>query len=370
MSKTSTGLTAFVKQCLNDHLGYVYGAFGQVCTTSVLDQYAEMYPDGNLAGGAMRELGEKWLGRRVVDCSGLVKYYLMTEKYGDSPTYQAKYDTCVQYSAATQKGQISSLPELPGVLVYMPGHVGVYIGNGEVIESAGTAYGVVKSKLPVSYTGGRWTHWYQCPYIEYKDTNTEESVKEEIAVGSKVKIAAGAHYTNGVAVPSSVLTGTYTVQQLSTSKKEALLREIFSWISVDYLSVAGSESPTGSQAKCTGSGVRIRAEAHTAANIYGYANVGDTIKLLADDGWGWSKVQCNGVVGWMSNEYISVKRSGYKTAVCNGTYVNVRNGASTSAGIIRQMQPGDQFQVVCIQPNGWIDTGNGFVYYDKSYISI
>ena len=216
----------------------------------------------------------------------------MTEKYGDSPTYQAKYDTCVQYSAATQKGQISSLPELPGVLVYMPGHVGVYIGNGEVIESAGTAYGVVKSKLPVSYTGGRWTHWYQCPYIEYKDTNTEESVKEEIAVGSKVKIAAGAHYTNGVAVPSSVLTGTYTVQQMSTSKTEALLREIFSWISVDYLSVAGSESPAGSQAKCTGSGVRIRAEAHTAANIYGYANVGDTIKLLADDGWGWSKEMC------------------------------------------------------------------------------
>lgn len=207
-------------------------------------------------------------------------------------------------------------------------------------------------------------------YGEFSDGKPEKPATEEITVGSKVKIAAGAHYTNGVAVPSSVLTGTYTVQQMSTSKTEALLREIFSWISVDYLSVAGSESPTGSQAKCTGSGVRIRAEAHTAANIYGYANVGDTIKLLADDGWGWSKVQCNGVVGWMSNEYISVKRSGYKTAVCNGTYVNVRNGASTSAGIIRQMQPGDQFQVVCIQPNGWIDTGNGFVYYDKSYISI
>ena len=79
---------------------------------------------------------------------------------------------------------------------------------------------------------------------------------------------------------------------------------------------------------------------------------------------------CNGLVGWMSNAYISAKRSGYKTAVCNGSYVNVRNGASTSAGVIRQLQPGDQFQVVCIQPNGWIDMGNGFVYYDKSYISI
>lgn len=47
----------------------------------------------------------------------------------------------------TVKGSISSMPDIPGILVFLPGHVGVYIGNGYVIEVKGHAYGVVKTKL-------------------------------------------------------------------------------------------------------------------------------------------------------------------------------------------------------------------------------
>ena len=43
------------------------------------------------------------------------------------------------------------------------GHIGVYIGNGEVVEAMGTRYGVVKTKLE----GARWTHWLKIPYISY-----------------------------------------------------------------------------------------------------------------------------------------------------------------------------------------------------------
>ena len=67
--KTSAGLVAFCKECLAAKLGYVYSAFGRVCTKSLLDQAASNYPANNLAGGEMRKVGEKWLGRRVVDCS-------------------------------------------------------------------------------------------------------------------------------------------------------------------------------------------------------------------------------------------------------------------------------------------------------------
>ena len=41
--------------------------------------------------------------------------------------------------------------------------IGVYIGNGEVVEAMGTRYGVVKTKLE----GARWTHWLKIPYISY-----------------------------------------------------------------------------------------------------------------------------------------------------------------------------------------------------------
>ncbi|MDU7339008.1 MAG: hypothetical protein E7L17_12945 [Clostridium sp.] len=164
--KTNHGLVEFAQAALKAKLGYVYGSFGQVCTTALLNQKAKQYPANNLAGGAMRTVGNKWLNRRVVDCSGLIKYYLMADKVGDNPTYNAKYDVNL-FHAATEKGTINTLPEIPGICLYMPGHTAVYLGNGVVIEAAGTAYGVLQSKMPNCYTGRPWTHWYKAPGIEY-----------------------------------------------------------------------------------------------------------------------------------------------------------------------------------------------------------
>lgn len=167
-TKTAAGLVEFCKQCLNAKLGYVFGAFGRVCTTSLLDQCARNNPSPNLAGGPMRKLGEKWLGKRVVDCSGMIKYYLMTDKFGQDPKYTLALDTCININKAVKSGNINTLPETPGTLVYMPGHVGVYIGNGQVIESKGTAYGVCQTALK----GRGWTKWFQIKEIDYTQSTS------------------------------------------------------------------------------------------------------------------------------------------------------------------------------------------------------
>lgn len=67
------------------------------------------------------------------------------------------------YHAASVSGTIDTIPETPGLAVWHDGHIGVYIGNGEVVEAMGTRYGVVKTKLE----GARWTHWLKIPYISY-----------------------------------------------------------------------------------------------------------------------------------------------------------------------------------------------------------
>lgn len=256
-NKTAAGLVKHMQQCLQDGWGYVYGAIGQTCTEILLDQCAKRYPANNLAGGAMRQAGEKWLGKKVADCSGIVKAYLMSEYTGGPITYSAEVDAAVHYNAAKEKGPISNMPDTPGILVYMPGHVGVYVGNGEVIESAGTLYGVKKSTVEKSYISGPWTHWYKCPGIVYdgaaEEPETEQKPAEgkpvapaEIEVGSAVKIKAGATYTNGVKVPDSVTGKTYTVQQVNGEK--ALLKEIVSWVETKYLTVA-SDSAESSEEK-------------------------------------------------------------------------------------------------------------------------
>lgn len=250
-TKTAAGLVKHMKKCLQDGWGYVYGAIGQTCTERLLDQCAERYPANNLAGGAMRQAGEKWLGKKVADCSGIVKAYLMSEYTGGPITYNAEVDTAVHYNAAKEKGPIGTMPDIPGILVYMPSHVGVYVGNGEVIESAGTLYGVKKSTVEKSYISGPWTHWYKCPGITYDSAAEEPEMEQkpeeevpaapaEIKVGSAVKIKAGATYTNGVKVPDSVTGKTYTVQQVNGEK--ALLKEIVSWVGTKYLTAASGSA--------------------------------------------------------------------------------------------------------------------------------
>lgn len=252
-NKTAAGLVKHMKKCLQDGWGYVYGTIGQTCTERLLDQCAERYPANNLAGGAMRQAGEKWLGKKVADCSGIVKAYLMSEYTGGPIKYSAEIDSSVHYSKAKEKGPIGTMPDIPGILVYMPSHVGVYVGNGEVIESAGTLYGVKQSTVEKSYISGPWTHWYKCPGIAYdgsEEPETEQKPAEEkpaapaeITVGSAVKIKAGATYTNGVKVPDSVTGKTYTVQQVNGEK--ALLKEIVSWVGTKYLTAAsGNTEPS------------------------------------------------------------------------------------------------------------------------------
>ncbi len=69
------------------------------------------------------------------------------------------------FANATVKGTIDTIPEVPGLAVWVDGHIGIYIGNGEVIEAMNTLRGVTRTKL----AGREWTHWLQIPYISYID---------------------------------------------------------------------------------------------------------------------------------------------------------------------------------------------------------
>ena len=108
-----------------------------------------------------------WLGGRTTDCVGLIKGYgwlspeTMTIDYGTHgmPDIGANQ----MYYSATESGTIDTMPDIPGLAVWHDGHIGVYIGGGQVIEAMGTKYGVVKTEL----TNRGWTHWLKIPYINY-----------------------------------------------------------------------------------------------------------------------------------------------------------------------------------------------------------
>ena len=79
-------------------------------------------------------------------------------------------DANTMYENAAEKGTIDSIPEIPGLAVWYEGHIGIYIGGGQVIHAANTTAGVIQT--PIGSSG--WTHWLKVPYITYIE-ETEES---------------------------------------------------------------------------------------------------------------------------------------------------------------------------------------------------
>lgn len=80
------------------------------------------------------------------------------------------------YSDAQEKGPMSTMPEIPGLILHAEGHVGIYIGGGYAIEAMGTRYGVVKARVD----NRSWTGWCKSPYITYIE---EAEIPEEPSGG-------------------------------------------------------------------------------------------------------------------------------------------------------------------------------------------
>ncbi|MBE6720628.1 MAG: hypothetical protein E7571_08275 [Ruminococcaceae bacterium] len=168
MSKTNTGLVAYAKAQLGKP--YWYGTFGNTSSYALYKSKKSQYPDNYRWDCKDNQPGtnpSKQLGVKVHDCVGLIKGYLWCDSAEGSPKYNSKQDVSANgmYSVCTRKGTITTMPEVPGVLVFMDHHVGVYIGDGYVIEAKGHKYGVVKTALK----GRGWTKWGYCPYITYEE---------------------------------------------------------------------------------------------------------------------------------------------------------------------------------------------------------
>lgn len=161
MAKTITAakLVAYAKAQLGKP--YWYGTFGNTSTKSLYSSKKKQYPQQYKWACPDNQLGIK-----VHDCVGLIKGAIWCNGEPEAkPTYSSSQDVSANgmYDKCEKKGSIDKMPDVPGVLVFMDHHVGVYIGNGEVVEAKGHAYGVVKTKLK----GRGWKHYGYCPWIEY-----------------------------------------------------------------------------------------------------------------------------------------------------------------------------------------------------------
>lgn len=169
--KNNLDLVKWAEFAYENKWGYVWGSHGQVLTEKELIRLKGVF--GSHVTDKEAYIRSHWLGRRTSDCVGLIKGYGWydeesgTIKYGTNGMKDVTADG--MFSAATEKGTINTMPDIPGLAVWHQGHIGVYIGNGYVIHAANTYDGVIKT--PITSSG--WTHWLKVPYINYIEETDE-----------------------------------------------------------------------------------------------------------------------------------------------------------------------------------------------------
>lgn len=190
---------------LDNDWGYIWGQAG--------DKWTEAKQKAATRDTTVK-YGKKWIGHYVADCSGLFSWafkQLGGYMYHGSDTMFRKYTT---ETGSLKNGRRADGKDLqPGTAVFVwkdadkkYSHVGLYIGDGWVIEAASTQSGVIRSKA----SNSKWTHWGLLKGVEYNvkpepvpkgyaevtgtrvalrtAPSTQASVIMRIATGQKVKI--------------------------------------------------------------------------------------------------------------------------------------------------------------------------------------
>lgn len=170
-----------VAHCMRFHdegWGYIYGASGQIWTQAMQNRATDEQT---------KRWGQQWVGRHVIDCSGvwwLAMKELGSWMYHGSNSMWNKYKVC---GGALRNGKRADGGELKlGMAIYTGNdadgrnHVGIYIGNGNVLEAGGCQYGVIITPV----TKSKWTWWAEQKYVDYSEGGDVPVGKPTLRKGS------------------------------------------------------------------------------------------------------------------------------------------------------------------------------------------
>lgn len=179
----ATDLIRLFKQALDEGWGYIWGQWGATWTQAKQNQKVNYmvanYGSGWKTSAAAKEnnyyysalYGSRWIGKRVADCSGLFRRAF--DQLGGAISHSSNRiweGYCAKQGKLQNGARTDGLILKPGTAVFVhPAgknrtHIGLYIGDGLVIEASGTQTGVIRS----SVTHKKWVEWGELKNVSYE----------------------------------------------------------------------------------------------------------------------------------------------------------------------------------------------------------
>lgn len=195
---TSKEFVEFVKSMVG--APYWYGTCCYKATKSLLASKKRQYPKQYLGYADVfnKAIADKAV---VCDCVGLIKGFFWSEggkrvyeykqngrnlqlKYADGINDYGANGLAAYIKRTSKWGAISTMPDIAGLIVWKAGHVGVYIGEGKVVQASWMNTGCYETELSKT----SFTNWGALPNLEYEqEIKKEEAVKEDTEETETVK---------------------------------------------------------------------------------------------------------------------------------------------------------------------------------------
>lgn len=177
---TNEHYAAFCKKMVGQP--YWYGTTGNRATESLLKRKTAQYPSHYTSSRTSRYKKDIANKAIVCDCIGGCKAYAWsgggdgllnalttgasyTHKYGANGCPDKSANGMFSYakSKGMPYGDMSTLPDLPGIALWKDGHVGYTIGNGKCVEWRSFSYGCVTTVI----SKRSFQSWYYLPFLDY-----------------------------------------------------------------------------------------------------------------------------------------------------------------------------------------------------------
>lgn len=191
---------------------YMWGTFGSIVSATLIHNKTKQYPDWYTSTRV--EKLKKLVGTKTwaFDCVGLIKALLwgwqgiQMKDYGGA-TYSSNEvpDIGADQMISRCKGVSRDFDNIMvGEAVWKSGHIGIYIGNGLVIEctpSWKSGVQISTFKGVTGYKSRKWTKHGKLPWIDYVAEEAEEEVEVK---PTEIKVDGKTHKPNCVNVDGSI----------------------------------------------------------------------------------------------------------------------------------------------------------------------
>ena len=166
MGAKNTDIVKYFQRAVDEEWGYVWSLNGELYTKAL----AEAYKASKRKTSTYRSYKTywtkdcaRWFGKMCADCSGGIVGAIRS-----TGTTYADRNAATFKKEFVESGKIDTLPEIPGLALWYPGHIGIYEGNGWALEFRGTEYGCVRTKV----AGRGWKYWGKIKGVDYENTPT------------------------------------------------------------------------------------------------------------------------------------------------------------------------------------------------------